>query len=88
MSFHILEECIECGVCIPECPEGCIAEGTPYTIDPKLCTECSACAEVCPVDVCLPMPEAQPEPQSEAQPGAQKNTPTEEMTKKPQASGG
>jgi ferredoxin len=55
MSFHILDECIECGVCIPECPEGCINEGTPYTIVAKLCTECGACAEVCPVDVCLPM---------------------------------
>ncbi len=56
MSFHILEDCIECGVCIPECPEGAITEGSPYVIDPKLCTECGACAEVCPVDVCLPAP--------------------------------
>ena len=66
MSFHILDECIECGVCIPECPEGCIDEGTPYRIDAKLCTECGACAEVCPVDVCLPMPIPNSNSQSEA----------------------
>ncbi|MHC4278267.1 MAG: 4Fe-4S binding protein [Planctomycetota bacterium] len=56
MAFYILKECIECGVCLPECPEGAIREGSPYAIDPKLCNECGACAEVCPVDVCMPVP--------------------------------
>lgn len=55
MSYYILDECIECDVCVPECPEGCISKGTPYVIDPRLCTECGACAEVCPVDVCQPL---------------------------------
>jgi ferredoxin len=55
MAYYILNDCIECGVCLPECPEA-ISEGSPYTIDPKLCNECGACAEVCPVDVCVPMP--------------------------------
>jgi len=54
MSYLITNECISCGVCMPECPEGAIAEGEPYTIDPKLCTECAACAEVCPTDACQP----------------------------------
>lgn len=54
MSYLILEECIACGACLPECPEGAISEGTPYKIDPRLCTECGACAEVCPVDACRP----------------------------------
>ncbi len=54
MSYHILEECIACGACLPECPEGAISEGAPYAIDPMLCTECGACAEVCPVDACRP----------------------------------
>ncbi len=56
MAFYILEDCIACGACMPECPEGAISAGKPYIIDPKLCTECSACAEVCPVDVCKPEP--------------------------------
>lgn len=56
MAFYILEDCIACGACAPECPEGAISAGKPYIIDPKLCTECSACAEVCPVDVCKPEP--------------------------------
>ncbi len=54
MAYHILEDCISCGVCMPECPEGAITEGSPYIIDSKLCTECGACAEVCPVDACRP----------------------------------
>ncbi len=56
MAFHITEDCIECGVCLPECPEGAISEGAPYIIDPVLCTECGGCAEVCPVDACEPKP--------------------------------
>ncbi len=54
MAYHIIEDCVSCGACLPECPEGAISEGEPYTIDPALCTECGACAEVCPVDACQP----------------------------------
>lgn len=56
MAYQILKDCIACGVCLPECPEGAISEGNPYIIDPKFCTECGACAEVCPVDACQPEP--------------------------------
>ena len=61
MSTMITEECINCGVCEPECPNEAITEGTEvYVINPSLCTECvgfhemEMCAAVCPVDCCVP----------------------------------
>ena len=57
MSLIIDEECINCDVCEPECPNGAITQGDEiYIIDPELCTECVGhhdtpqCIEVCPVD--------------------------------------
>ena len=59
----ITEECINCGVCEPECPNEAIREGPEvFVIDPALCTECvgfhelEQCAAVCPVDCCVPDP--------------------------------
>jgi ferredoxin len=56
MSLLITEECINCDVCEPECPNGAIYLGEEiYEIDCKLCTECVGhydtpqCVEVCPV---------------------------------------
>ena len=61
MATIITDECINCAVCEPECPNGAITEGEDYyEIDPDLCTECvgfhgeEACQEVCPVDCCIP----------------------------------
>ncbi len=61
MAFFINDECISCGACEPECPNGAISEGeTVYVISTERCTECvgaypsSQCAEVCPVDACQP----------------------------------
>ncbi len=63
MATMITEECINCGVCEPECPNDAITEGEEtFVIDPELCTECvgfhgaEQCAEVCPVDCCVPDP--------------------------------
>lgn len=60
MALMITDECINCGVCEPECPNGAISEGEEiYVIDPNLCTECVGhfdepqCRLVCPVD-CIP----------------------------------
>jgi ferredoxin len=57
MSLLIDDECINCDVCEPECPNGAISQGEDiYIIDPALCTECVGhydlpqCVEVCPVD--------------------------------------
>ena len=61
MATIITDECINCAVCEPKCPNGAITEGDDYyEIDPELCTECvgfhgeEACQEVCPVDCCIP----------------------------------
>jgi len=58
MAYVITDECIACGACIPECAEDAISEGDVYVIDPELCTDCGSCADVCPVDCCLPENEA------------------------------
>lgn len=57
MAMKILDTCIACGACVPECPVNAIAEGDPiYTIDPDKCVECQGyfdspqCVSVCPVD--------------------------------------
>ena len=57
MALLINDECVNCGVCEPECPNSAISEGDDiYIIDPMKCTECVGhydepqCIEVCPVD--------------------------------------
>jgi ferredoxin len=61
MSLLITDECINCDVCEPECPNDAISQGEEiYVIDPRRCTECVGhfdqpqCVEVCPVD-CIPV---------------------------------
>ena len=61
MALIITDECINCDVCEPECPNQAISQGTEiYEIDPLKCTECVGhfdkpqCREVCPVD-CIPV---------------------------------
>lgn len=61
MALMITDECINCDVCEPECPNHAISQGTEiYEIDPNLCTECVGhfdepqCQQVCPVD-CIPL---------------------------------
>ena len=71
MALLITDECINCDVCEPECPNDAISQGEEYyQIDPKLCTECvghfetSQCVEVCPVD-CIPLDPAYEETQDD-----------------------
>ena len=61
MALMITDECINCDVCEPECPNEAISAGEEiYVIDPKKCTECVGhfdepqCQTVCPVD-CIPL---------------------------------
>lgn len=60
MALMITDECINCDVCEPECPNGAIYQGQEiYEIEPDLCTECVGhfnkpqCQQVCPID-CIP----------------------------------
>lgn len=64
MALLITDECINCDVCEPECPNNAISQGRDYyVINPTLCTECVGhfdvpqCVEVCPVSCILPNPE-------------------------------
>ena len=61
MALMITDECINCDVCEPECPNDAISAGDEiYVIDPAKCTECVGfydepqCVAVCPVD-CIPL---------------------------------
>jgi len=41
MALKITEQCINCDVCEPECPNHAIYDGgVHYEIDPARCTEC------------------------------------------------
>lgn len=64
MALIITDECINCDVCEPECPNGAISQGAEiYQINPGLCTECVGhynepqCVEVCPVDCIMTNPD-------------------------------
>lgn len=57
MALKITDECINCDVCEPVCPNTAIAPGSEiYEIAPSSCTECVGhfdvpqCIEVCPVE--------------------------------------
>lgn len=49
MAHTITSECIQCGACEAECPNGSISEvnGT-YLIDAAKCEDCGDCVDVCP----------------------------------------
>ena len=61
MALMITDECINCDVCEPECPNQAISMGREfYEINPAKCTECVGhfdepqCVQVCPV-ACIPI---------------------------------
>ena len=71
MSLFITDECINCDMCEPECPNDAISQGEEiYEINPNLCTQCVGhydepqCQQVCPVD-CILIDEEHPETHEE-----------------------
>ena len=71
MALMITDECINCDVCEPECPNEAISMGAEiYQINPDKCTECVGhfdepqCQQVCPVD-CIPLDPDRPETQDQ-----------------------
>jgi ferredoxin len=64
MALLINDQCINCDVCEPVCPNQAIRQGeTIYLIEPTRCTECVGhydtpqCVEVCPVECIFVDPE-------------------------------
>lgn len=64
MALRITDECINCDVCEPQCPNGAIYMGPEiYEIDPSKCTECVGhfdepqCQVFCPVECIVPDPD-------------------------------
>lgn len=71
MALKITQECINCDVCEPACPNQAIVQGEEiYEINPHLCTECVGhfdtpqCQALCPVD-CIPLDSNHQESQSQ-----------------------
>lgn len=63
VALKITDECINCDVCEPVCPNQAIYQGEfIFEIDPLRCTECVGhfdepqCVSVCPVN-CIPLDE-------------------------------
>ncbi|MEY3603170.1 MAG: hypothetical protein RIQ49_202 [Pseudomonadota bacterium] len=67
MALKITDECINCDVCEPACPNQAISMGEEiYQINPDRCTECIGhfdepqCQVLCPVS-CIPQDPDRPE---------------------------
>lgn len=63
MALLIEDDCINCDMCEPECPNEAITMGEEiYEIDVDRCTECighydeAQCVIVCPIDCVIPDP--------------------------------
>jgi pyruvate ferredoxin oxidoreductase delta subunit len=50
---------VTCQICWSYCPDACMAQGVPPTIDLEYCKGCGICAEVCPADAIAMVPEGE-----------------------------
>ena len=50
-EMNKIEDCINCGACVDECPVEAISEGDgKHVINADECIDCGACAAACPTD--------------------------------------
>ncbi len=73
MALMITDDCINCDVCEPACPNDAISMGELiYQINPDQCTECVGhfdepqCQQLCPV-ACIPVDPQHTETRSQLQ---------------------
>ena len=66
MALLITDQCINCDMCLAECPNQAIFEGDKiYEINADRCTECvgyyerQTCVDVCPIACIVPDPKYQ-----------------------------
>lgn len=50
---------LTCQICWVHCPDACISQGVPPTIDLDHCKGCGICADVCPTNAIQMRPEEQ-----------------------------
>jgi ferredoxin len=68
MALLINDNCTVCDACPSACPNEAITAGTPYVINPLLCTECVGaedepqCKLVCPADCIVEHPDFRESP--------------------------
>lgn len=54
---HVIsvDDCIVCGACEAECPDGAISEvDGAYVVDAEKCQDCGSCVDVCPTGAISP----------------------------------
>jgi ferredoxin len=55
MAYKIIDTCIACGLCVPECPIDAISVGDPIYVIDDTCCDFEDCLAVCPMDAIVPV---------------------------------